>query len=477
MRNHSGCDQVGMSFQRLLGLLMMALGLWACTPTEVAKVEPSCSEPPCLQLRLRLAEPDQAWVADEVELQLQLGQQSRRQRLRGDGLAVPGLLTVSAPELAYADGQSVAVRVRARASLGPTGEAADFGGQTVLSPAQWQQAQGSVEVGLQRACVSAPCATPGARRGAAMAYDVESARLLLFGGQRDDGTVLADTWSWDGLGWHAEAPPQSPPARTGHVLTLDTQTGKLLLFGGRDERQLLGDTWQYQRVMGQARWQLLASAGEGPTPRQRAAASSSQGVLLFGGLGGGDAVLSDTWQWDGGRWRQVLAPTDACAALPEAEPARPRCRVGAAMWTGPQGPLLLGGRLGPAQATRPEFDDRLWLYAGKQWQVAPIYRPPAVLERSGHAFLQAPLGSASGSAALVTLGESAVGLRADSYVLDLTSGQFAPLLGVGPGARTEAAVAYDALRDEVIVYGGATPSGINDRVFSYTSDVGWREFH
>jgi hypothetical protein len=101
MRNHSGCDQVGMSFQRLLGLLVMALGLWACTPTEVAKVEPSCSEPPCLQLRLRLAEPDQAWVADEVELQLQLGQQSRRQRLRGDGLAVPGLLTVSAPELAY----------------------------------------------------------------------------------------------------------------------------------------------------------------------------------------------------------------------------------------------------------------------------------------------------------------------------------------------------------------------------------------
>ena len=40
MRNHSGCDQVGMSFQRLLGLLVMALGLWACTPTEVAKVEP-----------------------------------------------------------------------------------------------------------------------------------------------------------------------------------------------------------------------------------------------------------------------------------------------------------------------------------------------------------------------------------------------------------------------------------------------------
>jgi hypothetical protein len=142
------------------------------------------------------------------------------------------------------------VRVRARASLGPTGEAADFGGQTVLSPAQWQQAQGSVEVGLQRACVSPPCATPGARRGAAMAYDVESARLVLFGGQRDDGTVLADTWSWDGLGWHAETPPQSPPARTGHVLTLDTQTGKLLLFGGRDERQLLGDTWQYQRVHG-----------------------------------------------------------------------------------------------------------------------------------------------------------------------------------------------------------------------------------
>ena len=43
----------------------------------------------------------------------------------------------------------------------------------------------------------------------AMAYDNARQRTLLFGGY--NGSVLGDTWDWDGRVWTRQAPATSPP--------------------------------------------------------------------------------------------------------------------------------------------------------------------------------------------------------------------------------------------------------------------------
>jgi hypothetical protein len=44
-----------------------------------------------------------------------------------------------------------------------------------------------------------------------MAYDAARGEVVLFGGW--DGTLLGDTWTWDGTTWTEEHPAISPPAR------------------------------------------------------------------------------------------------------------------------------------------------------------------------------------------------------------------------------------------------------------------------
>jgi hypothetical protein len=115
------------------------------------------------------------------------------------------------------------------------------------------------------------------------------------------------------------------------------------------------------------------------------------------------------------------------------------------------------------------FDDTVWQWDGARWSPAPVYRPPAVLGRYGHFAGQAPGGSA-----LVAFGVAPGGLRQDSYLLDLGSGQFAPQLGLAPAPRAEAAVAYDEERGEVLLFGGRGDTVPLGDTWSFTPAAGWR---
>lgn len=101
----------------------------------------------------------------------------------------------------------------------------------------------------------APLAALNGRYGYGFAYDVESDRLVLFGGaewgRTDEGkhVGLADTWVFDaGAGtWAEAAPPVSPPGRIDPGFVYDSQSDRLVLFGGHDRLggSVLGDTWAY----------------------------------------------------------------------------------------------------------------------------------------------------------------------------------------------------------------------------------------
>lgn len=362
-----------------------------------------------------------------------------------DRLLRPPLgLSVPLPERAA--GERLTLYLRATASA----ETPQPLGASVELPAG--QA-GPFAVSLRPPCPEASCPTPPARQGAAMAYDAASRQVVLFGGTSASGAALADTWAWNGVGWHELTwPTAAPAARSGHSLVYDARAGRIVLFGGATGDQPLGDTWQLDLGLG---WQQLT--GSSPTPRSQAALTGTRdGVLLFGGQAAGGALLADTWLLDGSGWHQVSS--GACSATPV---PTPRCRRAAALASDGSGEaLLLGGWLG-FDGTAPIFDDTIWGWSsdGQSWSQPAISHPPGVLGRFGLAAAFAAFPQAS-PALLVGFGEAQGGvLRADSFLLDPRSGQFAPQLGTAPASRRDAALAYDDERGEALLFGGLSTAG------------------
>src|SRR5690606_26529957 len=83
--------------------------------------------------------------------------------------------------------------------------------------------------------------TRGAYADSAAAYDPIRRRIVVFG-----GNCSADTWEWDGAGWHRRSPGASPEARSHARAAFDPAEGRILLFGGeRCIHVAIDDTWEY----------------------------------------------------------------------------------------------------------------------------------------------------------------------------------------------------------------------------------------
>jgi hypothetical protein len=89
---------------------------------------------------------------------------------------------------------------------------------------------------------------PSARDGFVMAYDPLSERVVVIGGETDNGCV-ADMWTWDGIGWvrHlATAGSALPSARKGAQLFFDTSANELRLHGGGCGTGFSDELWTFQ---------------------------------------------------------------------------------------------------------------------------------------------------------------------------------------------------------------------------------------
>lgn len=83
-----------------------------------------------------------------------------------------------------------------------------------------------------------------------MAFDPIRQRTVLFGGVEVfggfPGTVLADTWEFDGATWRPIATPNVPPARYDAAMAWDSNQRRIVLYGGRPSLSVaLNDTWTY----------------------------------------------------------------------------------------------------------------------------------------------------------------------------------------------------------------------------------------
>ena len=193
--------------------------------------------------------------------------------------------------------------------------------------------------------------SPSARSGAAMAYDAATGTVVLFGGVKDSGGTLADTWTWDGTTWTQQHPATSPPARYDAAMAYDAATGTVVLFGGggaapacsvtpgpgtappgpsstrrparppasarrwpttrppapvgavrrpRPGIDCLGDTWTWDGTTWTQHTRRPARPARYASMAYDAATGTAGAVRRVGGT----AVLGDTWTWDGTTWTQ-----------------------------------------------------------------------------------------------------------------------------------------------------------------------------
>jgi hypothetical protein len=68
---------------------------------------------------------------------------------------------------------------------------------------------------------------------AATAYDAARQRVVLFGGTRSDAVSEPErTWLWDGAQWTTPGPATQLPKLSGAAMAYDSQRQRAVLFGG-----------------------------------------------------------------------------------------------------------------------------------------------------------------------------------------------------------------------------------------------------
>lgn len=145
----------------------------------------------------------------------------------------------------------------------------------------------------------APANSPAARSDAEMSFDASRNVSVLVGGTTASGTA-SDTWEWNGTNWSLRSPATTPPARTGFDVAYYASGTRTVLFGGQTPFSLLNDTWNWDGT----NWALQSPAAS-PSARNHHAMAYDAGnlnLVLFGGIAGG--FKNDTWTWNGTTWAQ-----------------------------------------------------------------------------------------------------------------------------------------------------------------------------
>ena len=158
-----------------------------------------------------------------------------------------------------------------------------------------------------------PATSPPPRINHGIVYDEVRKQVVLFGGfvTADNPYALNDTWVWDGTNWTQKFPATSPSARSGFGMAYDSVRKQVVLFGGQSLTNLaLGDTWTWDG----ANWTEQSAAASPPArfAGHMAFDAGHSDIVLFGGgndPGGNFADLADTWSWNGSTWTQHVPKT------------------------------------------------------------------------------------------------------------------------------------------------------------------------
>jgi hypothetical protein len=269
---------------------------------------------------------------------------------------------------------------------------------------------------------------PSGRTGARMVFDQARGVAVLYGGI-NGSEGFEDTWTWDGASWTLAA-TTGPAPRALFGMCYDSIRNVTLLYGDPEDNR----TWKWDGTA----WSAAAPAASGPVPTRADAAmafDSGRGVaVLFGGLFGHAGLAGDTWEWDGASWTQRATTGPA-----------PRYRAEMAYDESRHVCVLFGGNRLFALSTNDT-----WEWDGSVW----VQRFPADAPRPqwGHRMTYDPH-----RRRVLLFDGIATGPLATTWEYDGTNWSQAP--ATGPMARSDAALTYDRLRGETVLFGGRQTNG------------------
>jgi Galactose oxidase, central domain len=119
-----------------------------------------------------------------------------------------------------------------------TGQVVMFGGLADVNPNNTWTYDGTTWT------QQSPAVQPPLVYGASAAFDPGLQGVVLFGGG-SGGEDQNTTWLWDQVGatWTHLSTAQSPPTREGAGMAYDTALDRVVLFGGQNNNGLFNDTW------------------------------------------------------------------------------------------------------------------------------------------------------------------------------------------------------------------------------------------
>jgi N-acetylneuraminic acid mutarotase len=149
-----------------------------------------------------------------------------------------------------------------------------------------------------------PSLGPSPRGYVSMAYDTESDRVILFGGQTGIYTEQAnyngETWAYDVAAneWTQMEPPSGPTGRGAAELAYDAESDRVVLFGGGNKVAGwdLADTWAYDYNTNT--WTEMARGPIKHVGPRIAYDAESDRIILFGGYDMKGFFYNDTWAYD-----------------------------------------------------------------------------------------------------------------------------------------------------------------------------------
>jgi hypothetical protein len=221
---------------------------------------------------------------------------------------------------------------------------------------------------------------------------------------------------------------------------------------------------------------LLARAAEAPAIGVRNAHAmvydgAHERVVLYGGADAA-AVRVETWEWDGARWWRAAGDGTQSAAGAGGSPG-PRTFPAMAYDSRHQRVVLFGGNrvLFGRSAAENVFLSDTWEWDGRTWVRIEAAGPPARAEaamafdaRRGRVVL---FGGHSGTGA----SRRRLG---DTWEYDGRRWVEAKVAGASPSPRNGAAVAYDSARGVVVLFGGSTEAGVSGETWEWDGKS-WRE--
>lgn len=136
---------------------------------------------------------------------------------------------------------------------------------------------------------------PSAREGHQLVYDGANGRIVLFGGNlfNQQYAFVNDTWTFTASGWLQLTSTSSPAARSLYTITYDEQRQRVVLFAGQP---FYRDTWELDAAQWVRRTTVTSPLGRRGSAM--AYAHAGQRPLLFGGfavIDGGYELSDETW--------------------------------------------------------------------------------------------------------------------------------------------------------------------------------------